>query len=368
MSRGSFRNFTPLVALHLAGSVLAALFAFAFGNRLVYMAAGALLGLAVSALFTSRERPLEVETTAIPRCTAGEPVQHRVRLTNTSSLPSSPTLVITDNNGFVGFPDAVCPSLWPGESATLTVQQLSEQRGVHGPTVVGLVVTDALDQRRSGFVTSDGRPTTVHPRRVWPLPVRHWTAGGDTDLGTRFGLDVAGVRDWTRGDSARAVHWRASARHSRLIVVERRDPQRESLQIVIAGDRFDADGESRLATAASTAVDALAYGAQVSAVFASGWRLEAAPSRAPLALLDWFAGLGEAGRVVAGRVVAGQPTGADSMSPAVATSMPPATAVAGLLPEPGSGALHVIGVDVSPDWAASLAAVVPVLQGRRRDG
>jgi uncharacterized protein (DUF58 family) len=149
------------------------------------------------------------------------------------------------------------------------------------------------------------------------------------------------------------VHWRASARHRRLIVVERRDPQRESLQIVIAGDRFDDDGEAQLATAASTAVDALAYGARVSVVFASGRRLEAGPARAPLALLDWFAGLGEAGdRVAAPRAVA---------------VLPAATAVAGLLPEPGGGALHVLGVDVPTDWSRSLAAAVPVIAGRPRD-
>jgi uncharacterized protein (DUF58 family) len=333
MASGSTRSFTPLIALHLVGAVLTGVFGYAFGMRSAYLATGALLGLAVSALLGSRRLPLDVVAAAIPRCTAGEPVAHRLQLTNTGVRPSPPALVEVANPGFVGVAGAVCPALWPGESTTLDVYQLSERRGVHGPTRVCLSAPDPLDQRRYAQWAGDDQPTIVHPRRVWPLPVRHWTPGGDDDLGTRFGTDVAGVRQWAHGDSARAVHWRASARHRRLIVVERRDPQRESLQIVIAGDRFDDDGEAQLATAASTAVDALAYGARVSVVFASGRRLEAGPARAPLAV----------------------------------AVLPAATAVAGLLPEPGGGALHVLGVDVPTDWSRSLAAAVPVIAGRPRD-
>lgn len=87
-------------------------------------------------------------------------------------------------------------------------------------------------------------PLLVWPRTfpVGPLPE---AAGACHDDGQMFrnkpgsAGDFLGVRPFRAGDSLRRVHWPQTARHDRLIVVERQTPALPWLQLILAGQGSD---------------------------------------------------------------------------------------------------------------------------------
>ena len=105
----------------------------------------------------------------------------------------------------------------------------------------------------------------VWPRRVPAPRYAPRSAGPESEEPTRRqnipGADgeLRGLRDFRSGDNARLIHWKASARHQKLIVAERERPRRRRLVIVVdnRGDPADADGvrllDSRVERAAALA-------------------------------------------------------------------------------------------------------------------
>lgn len=87
-------------------------------------------------------------------------------------------------------------------------------------------------------------PLLVWPRTfpVGPLPE---AAGACHDDGQMFrnkpgtAGDFLGVRPFRAGDSLRRVHWPQTARHDRLIVVERQTPALPWVQLILAGQGSD---------------------------------------------------------------------------------------------------------------------------------
>lgn len=65
-----------------------------------------------------------------------------------------------------------------------------------------------------------------------------WTRKG-------IGQDYFGIREYTRGDSLRHIHWRSSARHNRLIVKEYQQEFRPSAGLVILLNRPGAGSKHR---------------------------------------------------------------------------------------------------------------------------
>lgn len=74
------------------------------------------------------------------------------------------------------------------------------------------------------------------------------------------GLDVFGPREWRPGDSARHVHWRATARTGRLTVLERAEPARGAVGVLMAGVGGDDAFERVVAVAAATLAAAIDEG------------------------------------------------------------------------------------------------------------
>ncbi len=78
------------------------------------------------------------------------------------------------------------------------------------------------------------QPLTVWPKiypvqGVCPITGKQPADAGDGKQGGRIG-DFVGVRAYRRGDSARQIHWIASARTDALVVTERGGPQTEEIQ------------------------------------------------------------------------------------------------------------------------------------------
>src|SRR3954447_9596388 len=148
------------------------------------------------------------------------------------------------------------PALPPGGIAHLKVDRAALARGVTELHDLRLSTTApfgmALHQARYPVVAR----ITVHPAPgpVATLPGAGQDAGGGQP--DRLGEETHELREWRRGDSLRQVHWRATARHDRLVVVIPEQTVHSRVALVIDGTK-DAHFEALISTAASTAVQAV---------------------------------------------------------------------------------------------------------------
>jgi uncharacterized protein (DUF58 family) len=62
------------------------------------------------------------------------------------------------------------------------------------------------------------------------------------------GVDLHGVREYVPGDSLRRVHWRASARRDKLVVVEYEDALPQDMQLILMGTAANHRGAGRQST------------------------------------------------------------------------------------------------------------------------
>lgn len=137
-------------------------------------------------------------------------------------------------------------------------------------------------RRRHGVDETRG---LVHPASAEPLtaPFGGAPPGDGATLRLAMGGVLAGVRGYRTGDSARAVHWRSTAR--RGVPVVREWSAESGRGLVVAAGRFGPETETRLAQVAATTVAALERGVPVTLV---GSGAPVCPVGAGEAL-DWFA-------------------------------------------------------------------------------
>jgi uncharacterized protein (DUF58 family) len=115
------------------------------------------------------------------------------------------------------------------------------------------------------------QPLLVAPPIVAPLElpaVLGAQADGAGAVGP--GLDVRGVREWRPGDTARHVHWRSTARTGHLTVLDYGEPTVGCVGVLVAGTVGEPRLEAAVATAASTARQAMTDGVQVVVAGADG--------------------------------------------------------------------------------------------------
>jgi uncharacterized protein (DUF58 family) len=200
---------------------------------------------------------------------------------------SSPALQLGHSvRGFAPIILAV-PALPPGAKADLTILRPAVTRGVSLVHDLRLWTTAPFGMALHQSLVSVAARIHVHPAPgpIGVLPgVGQGTGGGRPN---RFGDEPHELREWRRGDSLRQVHWRATARHDRLIVVIPEHTVRPRLAMVILGSADD-EFEALLSTAAWTAVQAVRSDGLL--------RLSAAGNPDylgddPGAILDWFAAL-----------------------------------------------------------------------------
>jgi uncharacterized protein (DUF58 family) len=141
--------------------------------------------------------------------------------------------------------------------------QLTElRRGVHPIGPVQLEAGDLL-----GFYTSekqaDFSDIIVYPRLVAlsriPFPRRDFFGKPGINSPVEDPTYIHGTRDYQCGRAARYIHWKASARHGRLMEKLCEPAEREKVLFLVRADRFDEDAsgesmESCLEVAASLAV------------------------------------------------------------------------------------------------------------------
>jgi uncharacterized protein (DUF58 family) len=201
---------------------------------------------------------------------------------------TTPVLRLTHEvDGFTPLALAV-PALAPGERADLTVHRTPVARAVADEHRLALRTTAPFGlavHRRTLLVVSR---TVVHPRRV-PVARLFGAVHGERPSGrpARVGSEPHALAEWRRGEGLRQVHWRASARHDRLMVVVPEATVQSRLALVVGGIPHDSRWEELLATAAWTAVEAASEGpVRLLAAGVPDYEGDDAG-----AVLDWFAGL-----------------------------------------------------------------------------
>lgn len=314
-----------------------------FGNQLLYLPFGACVAIFMLSLVVRHEK-LAVTAPAVLRVRVGQSVQHQLTIRNLGKRRNPAGRFSIETRGltteFVWYPE-----LPPGASATVNLLRTGVSRGVAENSTIRFQHSDVTGaaQLREEMTLEAG--AIVHPAIALPRAALSARPGDDGDDGRAAGVELSGVRDWSPGDPMRAIHWRATARHGQLAVVERFTSGQPAVHLLVLGNSFGAAAEQALAVAARTATVALFEGRPlllrwVGNAGASNWQHGTEQS-----LLDWFARIGS------------------SVTTSSRTAQPKPTldaALADLLP----GAMLVIGDYLEPAMLArvtsELAAIDPL--------
>ena len=158
--------------------------------------------------------------------------------------------------------EAVVDAAIGGAAVSYTV--VPRRRGTHtiGPATV--VVTDVLGLLKRSFVVDTQDSLVAYPR-VGTLPTAVQTALRASYLShdTTQRDEFDDLREYVRGDALRDVHWKSSARHDELMVMEftdRTDPDRVTVAAGVAesADATADGGTGGVATLGDRMADAAA--------------------------------------------------------------------------------------------------------------
>lgn len=233
-------TFTPLGTRFVVISVLIGFAAINTGSNLLYLCTSMMLSMMLVSGILSEQalKGLKVARRLPEEIYAGTAFTVRYGLTNTKRRIPSFALTVSGyhpdgREGADGFVLRLPPAGEGGCDATETV------------TVRGGWKTDGFEvstrfpfglfRKSRRMPTSETR--VVYPRIV-PLPVelpRELTAGyGETPSGLKGqGAEVIGVREYQATDEARLIHWKSSARLSRLMAKEFEAEHKKTVCVIL---------------------------------------------------------------------------------------------------------------------------------------
>jgi uncharacterized protein (DUF58 family) len=262
---------------------------------LQFLACAAGAPLIVAWLVRPRLDDLSFQWRAPYRAVVGEIVEHRVEAVN---IGRRPTPAATLTHSVRGFEDVtvLVPALPVGGTADVVLPRRADLRTIsrrHALVVKTTAPLGLLEHRRSWVLDA---AFVVHPAPAAPSSLT--ALGGDGDApsaaSARTGIDLHATREWRRGDDRRHVHWRSTARHGSLVVVEPERTLARRVSVVVCGDAQSPHWEALVARAAWTVVAALRTGREALLVAADGWPDADTPDLVcadATSALDWFAGL-----------------------------------------------------------------------------
>jgi len=267
---------------------------------LTVLGAGALSTVVVSLLMRPPLHALTYCFRGPVRVRAGQYVQHELHVHNRGRR-STPRLLLTHHVD--GFDDVVLavPALPPGASATVSAWRLARTRGVRELHSLRAGSASPFGLMRFTSVSHASSTLVVHPRALPAEPLDGRGQDGDLPSGVtaRSGAEPHAVREYRPGDPVRRVHWRSSARHGRLVVVEPERTVARRVALLVAGVPVrpgttwrSPDWEDLLAEAAWGVTQALPGGGSA-LLYAAQPQLELLHAVDEVTALDWFAALGD---------------------------------------------------------------------------
>lgn len=263
LARGRVR-LTRRAGLHLALGLLLYGAGINVGAGWVLALASVVLGVVPWAWVTARHAAgrVEVRRALPPQPTAGVAVEIGLDV----RAPTAAAVVVRDHlTGTVGVAGD------PRDGAELTART-PLRRGVLTGGRVEATVTDLFGLSRAtaaGQVASVAEVLPPVPTVARVALLARRDGGGEEAAGRGGpGPEVVGVREYTRGDPVRAIHWRTSARRGEVIVRDLAVAARPQLRVTIAAGTWTAPALD-VATAAAAGVAAAAGAAGQSVLVAA---------------------------------------------------------------------------------------------------
>ncbi len=173
-------------------------------------------------------RGLRSERRVVDRVAEGEWVSVFLSVSNPTRLPkfflaledkASPWLEAEDAKFFL-------PALWPGQTVTLEYRTRGSKRGKLRVGPLQVNASDPIGLLSRSISLEQTSTAMIYPR---PLLLPRQDLGGAVSFGggsaeraarAGEGLDFHGIRDYQPGDELRRIHWKATARHQRLAVIQ----------------------------------------------------------------------------------------------------------------------------------------------------
>jgi uncharacterized protein (DUF58 family) len=232
---------TPRGRAVLALGVVVYAAAWTFGSRALYpVATGLVLAVALSVAWVRLSaRPPHVRRHGAARDVfEGDDVRIELEVEQTAPLPP-PTLVAHERPGRLGERRVELGRVGRGLRAG-GYSLLRVPRGRYAFGSVRLTVEDPFGLARAELVQGEPQALVVYPRlvaleRLFSEGGAHVQEGRRLLLRRPTGFELHSVREYVRGESLRAVHWRSTAHHGRLMVKELEDAPRDEVAVLLDG-------------------------------------------------------------------------------------------------------------------------------------
>ncbi|HEY5595427.1 MAG TPA: DUF58 domain-containing protein, partial [Nitrospiria bacterium] len=228
LQRLIYRNrsitFTPAGTRFILLTLAVGLAAVNTGNNLLYLILGMMLSLIIVSGILSEQslRKISVEWRFPARIFARQPVPAEMRITNGKRfLPSFSFRVDVESGAARSVYTFKLPA---GETIAFPQLTRFEKRGLRTLPPLTLRTTFPFGFFHKSLIRPQSQTVLVYPR-ILPMPPSLQTArardGQDHEDRRRgFGSELHNLRDYTSADDARGIHWKASARESKLLVKE----------------------------------------------------------------------------------------------------------------------------------------------------
>ncbi|TAL20303.1 MAG: DUF58 domain-containing protein [Frankiales bacterium] len=280
---------TAGAGLALVGAAVLHQLARLTGGGWLALGSGALLALPIAALLL-RPRLDGIQVVAAPvHLRRGGVGEQAVTVRNAGRRPSPPLRLTDDTPGLEPTVVAV-PALAPGASVSAVLVRVAVARGWSSEADVVLESSapfGLVRVRRSFRVAG---PFVVAPAPAGaPVVQAAGEGAGDTSSAVAgHGTEVLGLRPYRPGDSATAVHARASARQGRPVVLER-ERETGAAVVVLCAQRGSGPGWEALVERSCALAETAVREGRPPRLLATGLTAPVRPSAA--AVLDWHAAL-----------------------------------------------------------------------------
>lgn len=298
--RGRTFRFTREGKVFVAVTLGVGIAAINTGNNLLYLVLGLLLSLLLvsGTLSDLALWKLRIRRSAPKRLVAERVALFEVSLENKKRRLPSFSVEVEDLASGEKTAERRCFFLkvTAGSSQATTYRRTPKKRG---PLIMSHVV--ARTRYPFGLIEKGQRYVHEETLVVYPLPlptatprVKGISHGQDAPLAQAGGgTEVLGLRDYRRGDEAKAIHWRRSATLDRVVVRETARESRGRLSLLVdqkpAGEDWEASFERAISRAAYLAEWALSQGLSVEVLIRGARSPLLTPSSSADALLHFLA-------------------------------------------------------------------------------
>jgi len=280
----------------VAGAIVAAIGIGIGHPTLVAMGATLLAAVMIALILVGRPPDMRCTRRVMPdRVTAGDTAVTELTITN-HGRRTTPAAEGREQFGERSLTIDI-PSLEPGESAVVTNEIETHDRGVFAVGPLTVRRGDPIGLARRGDLDSSTTDLVVYPRihDVAPFPagIRRDLEGLPSGEAAEGGITFSNLREYVPGDDLRLVHWRSSARIGSLMVRHNIDVHRPRTTVILdtTRDLYDPESfEDAIRAAASIVVSAMTRRFPFTLRTSGGGIIDDRSSS--LAVMDFFSAIG----------------------------------------------------------------------------